>query len=222
MATIIKTHAAQKPSGDVVRGLAFSLEDISGQAEAYVAEVRSETSKIVSDAHVQADAIRKQAESSGRQAAEQAALAALDQNVAQRMATLLPALEAAIAQLSDARHEWQQFWETQAIGLARAMASRLVRGELANRPEIPLIWVREALQLAAGSTELTLQLAPDDFDTIRGQVEKLAGVFAPAATVHIVSDDQITPGGCRVLTEFGVIDQQIETQLARLEEELNS
>jgi len=35
-----------------------------------------------------------------------------------------------------------------------------------------------------------------------------------------VADPDITPGGCRVDTQFGSIDQQLETQLARIEEEL--
>ena len=45
----------------------------------------------------------------------------------------------------------------------------------------------------------------------------LARHLAPSA---IVADDAVSPGGCCVKTKFGVIDQQIESQLRRIEEEL--
>jgi len=36
----------------------------------------------------------------------------------------------------------------------------------------------------------------------------------------VTPDATIAQGGCRVETRFGTIDQQIETQLQRIEEEL--
>jgi flagellar biosynthesis/type III secretory pathway protein FliH len=44
--------------------------------------------------------------------------------------------------------------------------------------------------------------------------------MAKLGPVQLVSDETITRGGCRVHTEFGVIDQQIESQLQRIEAEL--
>jgi flagellar biosynthesis/type III secretory pathway protein FliH len=44
--------------------------------------------------------------------------------------------------------------------------------------------------------------------------------LAPLAQTELVADPQISAGGCRVETRFGVIDQQFESQLARIEEEL--
>ena len=43
--------------------------------------------------------------------------------------------------------------------------------------------------------------------------------MAGLGDAELVADPAITPGGCRVETRFGVIDQQFETQLARIEEE---
>ncbi|MFQ5550985.1 MAG: FliH/SctL family protein [Gemmatimonadales bacterium] len=41
-----------------------------------------------------------------------------------------------------------------------------------------------------------------------------------SGAIDIVADSAVSPGGCFVETEFGNIDQQFETQLARIEEEL--
>ena len=44
--------------------------------------------------------------------------------------------------------------------------------------------------------------------------------LSPHIETEIMADAEITPGGCRVETRFGVIDQQFEAQLQRIEEEL--
>jgi flagellar biosynthesis/type III secretory pathway protein FliH len=68
---------------------------------------------------------------------------------------------------------------------------------------------------------MTIQLSPADQSTLKKQVQQIASVFAPLASVNVTASEAVAPGGCRVLTEFGVIDQQIETQIARIKEELS-
>jgi flagellar biosynthesis/type III secretory pathway protein FliH len=36
----------------------------------------------------------------------------------------------------------------------------------------------------------------------------------------VVADESISPGGCRIETRYGEVDQQIEAQLRRIEEDL--
>ena len=45
--------------------------------------------------------------------------------------------------------------------------------------------------------------------------------MAGLGETQIVADAAISPGGCRVETRFGAIDQTFEAQLARVEEELD-
>ena len=59
-----------------------------------------------------------------------------------------------------------------------------------------------------------------DAQTLGDQVQQLTTALGTAGTVQLIPDKQITPGGCRVETRFGVIDQQFEAQLKRIEEEL--
>ncbi len=221
MATIIKTHGGQTASGPTLRGAAYDLTDMAAQADQYLAQIRAEAVKVVEQAQQEAAAIKQHAEAAGKKAAEAAIERILDEKVAQQMRTLTPALQAAAKQIEDAKQEWLRHWERTAISLAAAIAERLVRAELTRRPEITLEWVREALQLAAGSGDMMIQLAPADQSTLKKQVQQIASVFAPLAHVTVTASEGVTPGGCRVVTEFGVIDQQIETQLSRIKEELS-
>ena len=56
---------------------------------------------------------------------------------------------------------------------------------------------------------MTIQLSPVDQSTLKKQVQQIANVFAPLANVNVTASEAVAPGGCRVVTEFGVIDQQI-------------
>jgi flagellar assembly protein FliH len=221
MATIIKTHVPEQHSGTAFRAVAYDLTDMAAQADGYLGTVRQQAAQIVEQAKREAATIRQQAEAAGRRAAEQAIDRILDEKVAQQMKTLTPALQAAVRQVEDSKQDWQRQWESAAVDLALAIAKRLVQGELARRPEIPLQWIREALELAAGSGDVTIRLNPTDEQTLRRQIEQLAAAFAPLAKVTLAADATMTPGGCRLHTEFGVIDKQLETQLERIKEELS-
>ncbi len=61
---------------------------------------------------------------------------------------------------------------------------------------------------------------PADHDTLRGQVDRLTKELLRIGPAEIVSDPEITSGGCRIETVHGVVDQQFESQLSRIVEEL--
>ncbi len=221
MATIIKQESEFYPSGTRMSGLALDMSDMSGQADQYLDAVRAEAVKIVEQARQEAAAVRQQAEQAGRQAAEAAIERILDDKVAKQMQTLTPALASAVKQVEDSRQEWLQVWESRTVQLACSIARRIIRRELQQQPELSLEWVAEALRLCSGSAEVILRLHPSDHATLGEQVSRLAEEFHPAAPAKIVADEAVTLGGCRVETEFGSIDQQIETQLDRVAQELS-
>ncbi len=221
MATIIKPDAREHGSGTAFRHVAYDLTDMAAGADDYLDGVRREAAKIVEEAQREATAVRQQAEAAGRQAAEQAIERILDEKVAKQMKTLTPALAAAAAQIRDARQDWLQRWESAALGLATGIAGRLIRGELSRRPEISLQWVREALELTAGGGEIAIHLHPSDQQALDRQVTQIAATMHPTATVRLAADESVTAGGCRVVTEFGSVDMQIEAQLERIKQELS-
>ena len=220
MATIIKHDQIHAPSGTALRGVAYDLTDMALQADDYLSQVRREAAKIVEQARREAAAVRSQAEAAGKKAAEDAIDRILDEKVARQMQSLAPALKAAVGQIQDAKQDWRRHWEESGVTLAVAIAGRLVRGELSRRPEIPLAWIREALELSAGSGEITVLFHPDDCEALRTQTQQLAAMFNPLGKARVVADAAIAPGGCKIVTEFGGVDMQIEAQLERIAAEL--
>lgn len=132
----------------------------------------------------------------------------------------LAAARAAVDAIHAARVQWLAHWHGAALGVATAIAERIIRREVERAPDVTLALVKEALELAAGSAQVQLVMHPDDLAALCGQVERLTAELARLGDAKIVADDSITRGGCRVDTRFGAIDQQIETQLARIALEL--
>jgi len=200
----------------VAQTAAFNFEDLSTQATKYLEKVRAQAAQIIAQAQQEAVQIRQRAEQEGRQAG----MAEVEQMVRKQLGTTLPALRQAAQQIQAARSAWLKHWEQAAVHVAAAIAARVIRGEISRQPEIPLRLVREALELAAGEAELRIHLNPEDHQALKGQVDELVQELAPLARVEIAADANVGRGGCRVETRFGVIDERIESQLKRIEEEL--
>ncbi|HVU88776.1 MAG TPA: FliH/SctL family protein [Pirellulales bacterium] len=198
----------------------FNFEDVASQATACVAQARLEAAQILTQAAEEAEAVRAQAETAGRAAAAEA----IDRMVEERVAARFAQLEGALASIKNeaqaARQDWVASWQEQGLKLSLAIARRVIRRELAAQPEIPVTLAQEALQLATGATRMKLLMNPADVRGLADRIQQVLSADASGVPVQLVSDKSIEPGGCRVETEFGAIDQQFTAQLARISEEL--
>jgi flagellar assembly protein FliH len=202
------------------QSVAFNFDDMSSAADKYLDKIRREAAQILAQAKQQAEQIRQQAQQQGREQAVQQAQTEVVSKVREQLAGVLPALERAVEQLQQARHEWVEQWEQNAVHLASAIAARVIRREVSQTPQITLALVREALELASGSQQIQLRLNPADRQALGAAAEDLAARVAKLAPTQVVADPDVSPGGCIVSTDFGEIDQRIEAQLARIQQEL--
>ena len=216
MATIIKASGPIRSSD----GASFNFDDVTMRANSYLDTMRIQAAEILAKAHKDAEVIRKKAEEDGRQAAIQAVEKVMEEKVGKQLATLIPAVKQAAEQLIQAKHAWLTHWEKSAVHVSTRIAERVIRKEIERDPKITIALIREALELASGSAELQVRMNPGDVTTLGSNVESLLRELGRQATAKVVADAAISPGGCCVDTKFGVIDQQIEEQLRRIEEEL--
>ncbi|MDA1053681.1 MAG: FliH/SctL family protein [Planctomycetota bacterium] len=219
MAGIIKAGQLDR-SATTLQSAAFNFEDMSDRAHSYLSVVRRQAEQILQNAQDEAAQIAAVAHAEGRQAALQEAQQSIGATLDQQLATLLPALQQAVQDIRHSKAVWLTYWESQTITLATAIAERVIRREVVNAPDITVDLIRDALELAMGAGQLTIQLSPQDYDALRDRAEGLANQLGKLGATNIVADPDVSPGGCRVVTEFGVIDETFEAQLARIAEEL--
>lgn len=212
MATIIKSKVPM-PAEPVI----YRFDDVATDAQRIVDEARAEAAAILEEAHGQLDNIRQQAEQEGRAAAT----AMANQELQEKLATLLPAIRSMTEQLSDTRQAWLKQWQQNALQLSVRIAERIVRQEIKRQPAIALTYLREALEMCAAAPQVRVLLHTDDAQSLGESARQIVHEILPAAHAEIVGDDSVTPGGCRIETRHGEIDQRIETQLQRIEAELS-
>jgi flagellar assembly protein FliH len=224
---LIKAHAMRRVGARVT----FEYEDLARQCDEYVAQAHRQGEAIVAEAASRSEEFRRRAYDEGHAAGQHDGLAAaqglIDSRAAklaaeqthERLRTVLPALEALVGSLEVERERWLTVWESAAVRLSAAIAEKIVRRELAQRPELTIEIVREALQLAAGRPQITLRLNPKDLEQLRAS-EPIRECLSRVGEAVLLPDDAISRGGCLIETRHGAIDARIETQLLRIVDEL--
>ncbi len=138
-----------------------------------------------------------------------------------QLETLFPALQSMVVQLETAKQSFLQLWEQSAIHVARSIAERTIGRQLPDMIDVPLRLLRESLELGAGSTSVKIRLNPTDFESLSPQISLLVDELSGATRMEIVPDGRITAGGCVLETSLGIVDNQIESRLDRIEQELS-
>jgi flagellar assembly protein FliH len=221
---------------DVVRqfgpAVAFNADDIKARCDEHVERVREQTRRMIVEAHAEAEAIREKARAAGHaegrtaghKQAEGEIAARIDAEAEKRtraaVASAVPAVQVAAESLAAERERWLAEWETLGIRLAVAIAERILRAEVAARPEHVASLVRQTLQMAAGEPEIHLHLHPEDATFITARANEILPAVTSAGRPTVVTDEGVSRGGCVVRTVHGEIDARLETQLARIADEL--
>lgn len=213
-------------------GIAFNYADIEARCREHLDNVRRQTREMIQQATADAEAIRQQAELEGSEVGyregmnraqeqiDQRARQLSDEVVSRRLQTTLPALQSAAEALQRERDQWIADWETVAVQLSVRIAERIIREQIAVRPQIAVQSLREALELAAGTPRMTIRMHPADLAQLGEQPERFFDGITPCAQVACQPDPGMTPGGCMIETEHGIVDGRVETQLARITAEL--
>lgn len=153
-------------------------------------------------------AIEREAFARGFVEGERAAAAA----ASERTELVLRRLENVIAELAAARAEVVRQSERQMVELAFAVARRVLHREVSLDRDLVVAMARVAIDRLGDSAPVTVRLHPEDYDATTAARQRLQG-----GTVTIVADDRLPRGGCRVESEFGVVDAGIDAQLDEIQ-----
>jgi len=107
-----------------------------------------------------------------------------------------------------------------AAGLAVEIAARVVRAEVAARPERVLDVIRAAMRRAVDRERLQVRVHPADLAMCRDAAPELIGTTGGIGRLDFFDDQRVTRGSCLLETNVGDVDATFESQLARIHEAL--
>jgi flagellar assembly protein FliH len=127
-----------------------------------------------------------------------------------RAEAVLWRLTQTLEELGSLREQMISKTERQVVQLALAIAARIVHHEVAVDHELLVAMARVALDRLGDRKSATIRLNPQDFAA--AGVDRLVG----KAAIEIVADASVSRGGCRVESDFGLIDVAVAAQLAEI------
>lgn len=127
----------------------------------------------------------------------------------QRGEMMLHRLTQTIEELTQVRAQMIYQTERQMVQLALAVARRVVQREVSLDPDLLIAMARVALERLGETAQVKVRLHPDDYEAAgAARVAQLAG-----SNVMILADAHLTPGGCRIESDMGIMDVGVEAQL---------
>lgn len=225
---LLKANDARPLRGKI----AFNYADIQKSCDVYVQQARDQGRQLVETAQAEAEGLRTQAVEAGRRSGRTEGLLdaeaeiqkrsddRLDDIIRDRLKTVIPALESVARAMEVERARWLTEWEASAIRLSVSIAEKILRRQLDAAPECGQEAILAAVKQITGQPHMRLQLHPGDIERLGERAADVIGSLASCAEVTLVANEEISPGGCVIETQHGVVDAQIETQLERIASEL--
>lgn len=202
-------------------------ESIRRQADQLIRQTEARAVKIEEEARKAGDA-RGYEEGyarglrEGREAGRQEAFEASSRQFAEQQANLIESCKSVISKVNDGRHAWWAAARQDLVDLAMAIARRVARHVGQAHRETVLANLEEAVRLVGARSDVTIAVNPQDAEAARAFAKSLIDMREQWQRVRVVDEPEVAPGGCRVQWASGSIDATLETQLDRIEAELNA
>jgi flagellar assembly protein FliH len=225
MASVLKNDTLVRGSSKA-EPIAFNIEDMQARARDYLLEMQNQAAELIEQAKREAVQIKNQAHQQGVQAAHADIQRRVEETAAklsdQRCKTAIAACEQTVKQISESTAEWLMQWRNQTVLIAARIAEKLVRAQMHDHNELLRVWMEEAIVAMRDERDLRVLVHPDDFAIAGRFLQSLSRTVPHAGNVEVVPDPETKLGGCVVKSKNGQIDQQLETQLQRLVDQLSS
>lgn len=110
----------------------------------------------------------------------------------------------------------------QLVKLALRVAEKILRQKLEISPEAVVPMVDEALRSvrAQQQAKIVLRVHPSDREVLAARRQRWLERYPSIASLDIIGDETLQRGGCRLETDFGMVDATIETQIRVIERHL--
>ena len=125
-----------------------------------------------------------------------------------------------LAQTAQRGEELVKSWEETMLRLSIRVAEKIIGEQLKLHPETIAAIVREALTGVRPGKHLVIQVNEAEAQAVRARVSALKESLSTSSEIEIVASASVSPGGCVIESELGIVDARLETQMKCLEEAL--
>ena len=203
----------------------FQWRDIHAEATQVLTDALRRSETIISEAQAAADAIsrrRKRRRTPTRVIAMdllkgvQKVARTRSTRANQELRKAVVALNTAAAEAIGAKEQMKSDAVSELVELAVAIAERVIKRQVMIDPQVLVANLREALALTGRQKQLRVAIHPSQCQVLAAAIPQLQMEWPAIGGAQIIEDESLTPGGCRVLTDHGQIDADLNAQLDRV------
>jgi len=131
---------------------------------------------------------------------------------------VIETLEKLLDELAQARKQTYERIESEIVGLAMAIARKIVGQELSTSPQIVVNVIRQAQRHLESAGSICIKLNPQDLEMLDREIPQLGSDLSNSGDLSFAGEASIARGGCVIETDAGNIDARLETQFKAIEE----
>lgn len=185
---------------------------IEDEASTLIAEAQAHVETMLSQAQVKIESWKETAQKEGWEIgyvqAKQAAEAELAETLTTARKLALAAIEAKTQLLKNSQTEIEH--------LALAIARKIIGKELTVNPKAISDIVVQAIEAADIHGACCIKVHPEDYEILSPMWDAIPSFQSPDNTWQLIADKRVDRGGCLIEVNGGIINAQIESQLAEV------
>lgn len=133
----------------------------------------------------------------------------------------LAQLRESLSSFMNARQEVFDYIAPNLLEIGIDIAKKIIKKEIEQDPNLILESIKDILNnLSKEEKKITLRVNPSQVDMLKQEIPDVITSLGLDARVMVVADENVFEGGCMVVTNNGIIDATIETQLSIISEAL--
>jgi len=213
----------------------FNLNDIAEEARQIIVSARRESEQLLGQARAEIDRRFEEAQrqghqagyekgrGEGREAGHQQALEEAKKNFSSESAQTIEALNNVLQEFAGVKDKLLWRAEQDTTALAIDIAEKVIKRKISEAPEnadVTADNVKAALELIVRNTDVIVKINPGHLKHLEKMASKNKQDLGKFNSIRFEPDENITLGGCQVITEHGRIDGRLERQIERITEQL--
>lgn len=194
------------------------IEKARLEAEQLIQRAKVEVERMVKEAEMRVAEIEHEAYQKGYEAGREVGFKKGQAEVRR----LIDRLGVIIGQAIDIREEIIAASEKQMVEMILMIARKVIKDEVAERKEVVLNNIREALRRIKDRDRVNIRVNFADLELTTAHKDELIKMMESLRKVNIYEDSRVDRGGCIIETDVGAIDARISTQLNEIEEAIRN
>jgi flagellar assembly protein FliH len=190
------------------------LEEVKQNADNLLSSAEEEKNKLIQDGYAQAEGVKNDAQNSGYEAGYEAGVAKGYDEVSHLIEELLE-------QKSKYQEKYNQIKEESEEAITHIIletVETILNKRIEEDESMIQGLVKKALEKCAFTSNLTLRVAPEDYDNAVSLERYILSLTENVEHIEIKQDNALKPGSCIFDTDAGSVDSGVLTQYKKVQQ----